>query len=211
MTLTESRRRRGGSELHDDEREAIATVLKTVNSKRRPAKRKAWEKHELSDKSLLLFFIGVAMVVYTVRYRYQDASKYPSMAGVSKEFRTAFFESRKRILPAYKALYDNYYKLATERLHPPDETAWPEHDRYPYELKSTYASNVEQCPITIVVANTKLGKPIYDYGPGKPLWFELESIGAFEPNACVLLQTGKFLGRCLSTICMTVSWSCLGI
>ena len=205
MTLTESRRRRGGSELHEDEREAIGTVLRVVNKKKRPAKRKAWEKHELSDFSLFLCCLGVAIVIYTIRYRYQETSKYPSMAGVSKEFRAAYYDSRQRILPSYKILYDTFYKLATERLHPPDETAWPEHDKYPYELKSTYGPSVAQCPLTIVVVNTKLGKPIYDFGPGQPLWFELESIGAFEPDACVVLQTGKFFDQCFENASWFVS------
>ena len=196
MTMTESRRRRGTSELNNEERFAIGTVLSGASRKRRSSKNRKlrrWDRHELSDVSLCLLIIGICIVLYTIRCRVEVASKYPSLAGVSREFRQAYQISRQNILPAYKDLYDDVYKLATERLNPPDTTVWPEHERHPYQLKSTYGSTVQQCPVTIVVLDTKLGKPVYDFGPGQPLWFELESIGAFAADACVVLQTSKWL------------------
>ncbi len=191
--MTESRRRRGGLELNDSERIAIGNALSGANKKFRPMQRKLrrWEHHDLSLLFFLFLCLGLVILVYAIRYRYQEASKYPSLAGVSHEFRKSYQDSRQRVLPAYKDLYDKIYMLATERLQPPDETLWPEYERYSYEIKATYGATVQQCPITIVVLDTKLGKPVYDYGPGQFLWFELESIGAFAPDACIVLQTSK--------------------
>jgi hypothetical protein len=196
MPATESRRRtrRATPELMEDERAAVGTVLGGVHSsrKRQPRKRKLrkWERHELSDLSLILVCLGVGIIIYTVRYRSQAAVNYPSLAEVSREFKQAYQASRKRVLGNIK-LYDEVYKLATERLRPPDETSWPDYERQPYELQSTYGPSVEECSLSIVVLESKLGTPVYDFGPGQPLWFELESIGAFTSDACVVLQTSE--------------------
>lgn len=198
MSAVESRRRthRSGSSdiLTKTERAAVGIVLSdTQNKKRRPQKRKLqwWERHELSDVSLLLVCLGVGIVIYTVKYRASDTANYPSMQYTTKEFRTSYMASRSQIAP-HKKLYHEVYNLAAKRLKPPDQTEWPEHERRPYELTSFYGPSVQQCSLTVLVWEQNLGKPVYDFGPGQPLWFELESIASAIPDdACVALQTSE--------------------
>lgn len=196
MRARENRKRTRGTtaDLKDDERVAVGAVLGDVHSsKKRQSRRhklRKWERHELSDLSLLLLCLGVGIVVFTVRYRSREAVNYPSLSGVSKEFRQAYQEGRIRV-SRNQNLYTEVYKLATERLKPPDETAWPEYERRPFELKSIYGPSVSKCTLTVAVLEPNLGKPVYDFGPGQPLWFELESIGAFASDACVVLQTSE--------------------
>jgi hypothetical protein len=54
--------------------------------------------------------------------------------------------------------------------------------------------------LTVLVWEQNLGKPVYDFGPGQPLWFELESIASAIPDdACVALQTSE-CSRSLSLV-----------
>jgi hypothetical protein len=203
MSAVESRRRthRSGPSdiLTKTERAAVGVVMSdTQNKKRRPQKRKLqwWERHELSDVSLLLVCLGVGIVIYTVKYR---ATNYPSMQYTTKEFRTSYMTSRSQIAP-HKKLYHEVYNLAAKRLKPPDQTEWPEHERRPYDLTSFYGPSVQQCSLTVLVWEQNLGKPVYDFGPGQPLWFELESIASAIPDdACVALQTSE-CSRSLSLV-----------
>ena len=117
-------------------------------------------------------------------------SNEPTLVGASRTFQQKYYKSRE-LVETNNLLYTSVYNLATERLLPPDQTEWPEYEKRPYELKSTYGPNIEACEITVVFTDPRLGFPKYDYGPGQSMWFALESIGAFAPEACVLLQTCK--------------------
>jgi hypothetical protein len=197
MQVSESRRRtrRPGSNdlLTEAERAAVGSVMSDTHAKRRPPKRKLqrWERYELSDLSQLLVCLGIGIVVYTVRYRASDAADHALLQYTTKEFRASFEASRSLIAP-HKKLYNQVYNLATQPLKPRDAIAWPEYQRRPYELKSSYGSSVQQCSLTVVVLDQNLGKPVSEFGPGQSLWFELESIASAIPaDACVVLQTSK--------------------
>ena len=102
------------------------------------------------------------------------------------------YQASRSKIANHKKLYDEIYRLKSERLKPPDQTVWPDSDRRPYQLNSHYGTNVLECSLTVVVLDPHLGKPVFDFGPGQPLWFELESIASAIPDdACVTLQTSK--------------------
>lgn len=56
-------------------------------------------------------------------------------------------------------------------------------------LSSLYGSKVMElgCNLTVVFMDPRLATA----GPGEAAWFSLESVAAFLPDACILLQTGK--------------------
>jgi hypothetical protein len=134
---------------------------------------------------LALVLLAVLVVFQSPFFNSLDE---PTVIGASYSFKQRFFQSRATV-ERNKELYDTVYKFATKRLLPPDQTDWPDYERRPYEMKSTYGSSVDACDLTVVVMDPRLGFPTYDFGPGQPLWFALESIGAFASEACVLLQT----------------------
>lgn len=184
--------------LTKTERAAVGIILadthKRKKQQQRPPprrKRQWWERHELSDVSLLMCCLGVAIVVYTLRYRATQMTNFPSLRYTTKEFRSIYQASRSQIAN-HKQLYDDIYHLKSERLKPPDQTEWPDYERRPYELKAQYGTNVRQCSLTVVVLEQNLARPVFDFGPGQPLWFELESIASAIPDdACVALQTSE--------------------
>jgi hypothetical protein len=137
----------------------------------------------------LVTFLAIFSTFFVFRWFFRPSSE-PTLIGASRTFQQRYYQSRE-VVKGNQHLYDSVYKLRTERLLPPDQTAWPEYERRPYELKSTYGSGVEACDVTILFTDPRLGFPKYDYGPGQSMWFALESIGAFAPEACVLLQTCK--------------------
>ena len=120
-------------------------------------------------------------------------SEEVSLEDTSSSFQQLYRE-RNAIVDQNTKLYDTIYKLSSERLLPPDETEWPEHTRSAYALKSSYGPAVEKCDVTIVVTDPRLAFPKYLGGPGQPIWFALESIGAYANTSCVVLQTCKLLG-----------------
>lgn len=201
VVLSESRQRigHGTTELNKEQRVAVAKVLQDVKQAEKKKKRKRtipnWQRHELSDKSLALLFIGILAVVLIIR-RYRSlnsaAVDEPLLSNVSKVFRKRYIRDRERIFP-HKNIYDEVYELATTirtqgHEQQPDTRIFPEYERRPYTLQSIYGPDVTTCPLTVVVPNRNLGKP---HSQGHPIWFSLESIGAFASNACVVLQTSK--------------------
>ena len=146
----------------------------------------------------LLVFVFVALFVFTIVFflgghRQQIiwfSKDNPILTDTSKEFQARYYASR-AMIHRYKLLYDQIYKLKEERLQPPDQTMWPDYERNPYTLDSSYGSSIENCTVTILFMDPRLGYPTYKYGPGQSAWFALESIGAFAPDSCVLLQTSK--------------------
>ena len=64
----------------------------------------------------------------------------------------------------------------------------PTYENRPFTLDSTYGSNVTEggCKLTVVFMDPRLATA----RPGESHWFSLESVAAFRPDACVLLQTG---------------------
>ena len=57
----------------------------------------------------------------------------------------------------------------------------------PYALSSFYGDDIEKCELTVVMMDPRIPLQL----AGSPIWFALESIGAFAPYACVTLQTCK--------------------
>ncbi len=207
MPAAESRRRprpssseaSKGDPLTPTERTAVGLLLADTHNKKKkkqrpPPRRKPqwWERHELSDFSLMLCCLGVGIVVYTVRSRTIHRTTFPSLRYTTREFRSRYQASRSQIAH-HKTLYDEIYRLKSERLKPPDQTEWPDYERRPdYQLHSHYGTHVPECSLTVVVLELNLGKPVFDFGPGQPLWFELESIASAIPDdACVSLQTSE--------------------
>jgi hypothetical protein len=137
----------------------------------------------------LVTFLAIFSLFFMFRWFFRPSNE-PTLIGASKTFQKSYYQSRE-VVKGNQHLYDSVYKLKTERLLPPDQTDWPEYERRPYELKSTYGSGVQACDVTVLFTDPRLGFPKYDYGPGQSMWFALESLGAFAPEACVLLQTCK--------------------
>jgi hypothetical protein len=202
MPLTESRRRPKRVTVSNEQRDA--SVGNAMKYSQRPRRRKKseggnsfrnlfWSSRSNFNfgsigKLLTFSFALCLLVLFTLQTTLFSASDEPSLVGASAPFQRRYNQSR-AIVKKNKELYDLVYKLASERLLPPDQTNWPDYERRPYELKSTYGAAIEKCDVTIVLTDPRLGFPKYDFGPGQPIWFALESIGAYASEACVLLQT----------------------
>ena len=203
MQSTPSRRRPApstGDQLKRNEREAVGKAFfraqqhKKRHRSRNKLKVPRWlERHELSDRSLAILCLGIITMLICFRYyaKANDSINHPSLKGTTSEFRSIYQSSRRRFL-ANKQIYDDTYQLAIEQNRHPGEITWQDYERINHVLSSSYGKGFGVCPLTIVVTNMKLGKPEYNFDPGQPLWFALESIGAFASNACVLLQTSKY-------------------
>jgi len=67
----------------------------------------------------------------------------------------------------------------------------PAYEKNHFTLTSTYGTQVTEqgCNLTVIFMDPRLASA----GPGDSAWFSLESVAAFFSDACVLLQTGKWL------------------
>ena len=84
------------------------------------------------------------------------------------------------------ALYDAVRQSSSRH----DEAA-PSYEKHAFNLTSSYGTDVtkEGCNLTVVFMDPRLATA----GQGDSAWFSLESVAAFSPDACILLQTGTSL------------------
>jgi hypothetical protein len=204
MAVTENRRRT--KRAAKDQEVGAVTVAMSGNGKLRKRKKRTvghflrkfmrrsrrtpWHSpRNLPMVALLILLHSLAML--WLKHLFLPSSKEePIIVGASRAFSSRYYDSRK-VVKHNLELYDEVYKLREESRKPPDLTEWPEYERRPYELGPTYGPSITECNVTIVFMDPRFGFPVDNYGPGRAAWFALESIGAFAPEACVLLQTCK--------------------
>lgn len=138
----------------------------------------------------LLILLSTLTILLLEHLFLQSSKDEPVLAGASRDFSRRYYDSRK-VVKHNLELYNEVYKLKKERRRQPDLTEWPEYERRSYHLGPLYRSSITECNVTIVFMDPRFGFPVYNYGPGQAAWFALESIGAFAPEACVVLQTCK--------------------
>lgn len=138
----------------------------------------------------LLILLLPPTIILLKRLFLQSSKGEPVLVGASRDFSSRYYNSRE-VVKHWNYVYDEVYKLKMERRKPPDLTEWPEYERHPYMIGPTYGPSITECKVTIVFMDPRFGFPVYKYGPGQAAWFALESIGAFAPEACVVLQTCK--------------------
>jgi hypothetical protein len=201
MSATENRRRktaldvRKGADQHDRISESNRPRRKKkrtfgLSLRRMLLRSRSAVTWKLPDSTLVVLISTVAFL-FVLKPKIIFSPPVPSLNGSTSAFQKRYHD-RNELVEQHTELYDATYKLSSERLLPPDQTVWPEYERRPYELKSTYGDAIQTCEITILVTDPRLAFPKYLGGPGQPIWFALESVGAFASDACVLLQTCKF-------------------
>jgi hypothetical protein len=204
MTVTENRRRpkraakdqdvgvipvatSGNGELRKRKQRTFGYFLRKFL---RRSRRAPWHSPRNLPMMALLILLSTVTILLLKHIFLQSAKGEPVLVGTSRDFSNRYYDSRK-VVKRNLELYDEVYKLKEERRKPPDLTEWPEYERRPYQLGPTYGPSITECSVTIVFMDPRFGFPVYNYGPGQAAWFALESIGAFAPEACVLLQTCK--------------------
>jgi hypothetical protein len=135
---------------------------------------------------LAVCFIALVLVAFKIQILAPPGCstrlKKSSSNNVSKSDR---YPQHLQYMDLYEAVYEkrNTSSLLNHQVEDGDMT-------YNHQLRSdTYGDAVTQCNLTVVFVDPRLP----NLGPSSPAWFTLESVGAFAPDACVLIQTGMVL------------------
>lgn len=89
----------------------------------------------------------------------------------------------------HRHFYDAVRHSATNATQ--DDVDVPFQEKHPFTLTSTYGTRITEqgCNLTVVFMDPRLATATSN----EAAWFSLESVAAFCPDACVLLQTGTSL------------------
>lgn len=162
-------------------------------------------------------FLALLVIVIYVLFKFNLLSLSSSSSSneliiddASVSFQNMYYE-RLALIDSYRPLYDTVhqqqYTVMKEENSPReddiethsirqkksennDNNTDDDDDTY-YQLNSMYGEGITKCNLTVVMMDPRIGFPKQDFGPGQPLWFALESVGAFAPESCVILQTSK--------------------
>lgn len=154
---------------------------KSPNGKRR-RRRKRKRRQPQNDAKLrsggILVFALILTTIVALIWKFQSP--------LAINF-TSLFERRLRnpsIHLEHRQLYDDIHRSANST-----QVTIPLHEKKSFRLSSSYGSDVmkQGCNLTVVFMDPRLATAAV----GEPAWYSLESVAAFLPRACILLQTGK--------------------
>lgn len=96
------------------------------------------------------------------------------------------------LAPAYLLEHVDIYNAVWQSAYR-NQSEFPSYERNPFALVSTYGTEVmnQGCNLTVIFMDPRLATA----GTGEAAWFSLESVAAFLPDACVLLQTSSCIVR----------------
>jgi len=152
---------------------------------RRKTKQQSWKRGVLKPSLVLLaklFLVTTTLIVILQRRISNSIISDEGFLLRSKVTALLTHRRTRKHLLKHKDVYDQAYRLSNDDI--PSNRSLSNKN---YILKKEYGTNVDTCELTVLFMDPRLPT----LGVGQPAWFALESVAAFAPNACILIQTSN--------------------